>query len=281
MERCIKKSKSDVLESAYDPEIRMFAINLHFYSAKAYNYVRSILHDALPCERTLRLWTNKILSTPGFCERSFFLLKMKKEEMEAESKGKLIVSLILDEMLLKKHLHFDGEKIVGGIDLGQEYDGNCAKTEASEVLVFMVNAINMKFKIPVTYFFINGLSAQIKSSLLTTCITKLINIGIEVSNVTFDGPSVHLSMAKQMGAILDPDNLDPRIGLKLNKPLLPCLFDPPHMIKLIRNALGSLTYLKKGSKIISWIYFEKLYQLQTQTGIHLANKLSRAHIEWE
>ena len=88
-------------------------------------------------------------------------------------------------------------------------------------------------------------------------------------------------MAKQMGAILDPDNLDPRIGLKLNKPLLPCLFDPPHMIKLIRNALGSLTYLKKGSKIISWIYFEKLYQLQAQTGIHLANKLSRAHIEWE
>ena len=101
MERCIKKSKSDVLESAYDPEIRMFAINLHFYSAKAYNYVRSILHDALPCERTLRLWTNKILSTPGFCERSFFLLKMKKEEMEAESKGKLIVSLILDEITLK------------------------------------------------------------------------------------------------------------------------------------------------------------------------------------
>ena len=186
----------------------MFAINLHFYSAKAYNYVRSILHDALPCEQTLRLWTNKILSTPGFCEHRFFLLKMKKEEIEAESKGKLIVSLILDEMHLKKHLHFDGEKIVGGIDLGQEYDGN-SKTEASEVLVFMVNAINMKFKIPVAYFCIDGLSAQIKSSLLTTCITKLINIGIEESNVTFDGPSVHLSMAKQMGTIHDPDKLDP------------------------------------------------------------------------
>ena len=112
--------KVNVLESAYDPEIRMFAINLHFYSAKACNYVRGILHDALPCERTLRLWTNNILSTQGFCESSFFLLKMKKEEIEAEIKDKLIVSLIPDEMHLKKHLHFDGETIVGGIDLGQD-----------------------------------------------------------------------------------------------------------------------------------------------------------------
>ena len=45
---------------------------------------------------------------------------MKKEEIEAEIKDKLIVSLIPDEMHLKKHLHFDGETIVGGIDLGQD-----------------------------------------------------------------------------------------------------------------------------------------------------------------
>ena len=211
---------------------------------------------------------------------------MKKEELFTQSNSKLVVSLIFDEMHLKKNIHFDGKNFIGCVDLGDEfntkYSDKAQGNEASEVLVFMVNAVNMKFRIPVAYFFINSLSAVKKADLLSACIEKINKIGVIISNVTFDGPAVNVSMANHLGANMKPETLDPRIGLKLfDLPYLVVLFDPPHMIKLIRNSLGSLKFLKIGSQKISWHYFEELFLLQNKTGLHLANKLTKCHIEWE
>lgn len=63
-----------------------------------------------------------MISAPGFSERSFFLLKMKKEELFTQSNSKLVVSLIFDEMHLKKNIHFDGKNFIGGVDLGDEFN---------------------------------------------------------------------------------------------------------------------------------------------------------------
>lgn len=285
IERCVKKARRDDVEWSYDPETKKFAINLFFYSAKAYSYVRNVFHDSLPSVQTIKNWISKIITSPGFCDRSLFLLKMKKEELSAQSDRKLVVSIILDEMHLKKHIHFDGKQFIGGVDLGEqnrtENEDTAEIKEASEVLVFMVNAVNMKFRIPVGYFFINGLSATKKTELLRTCIEKIKDLGIEISNVTFDGPAAHLSMANQLGAVIKPDDPDPRIGKSFDLPYLVVLFDPPHMIKLVRNALASLKCLCLGSGKISWHFFEELYKLQYETGLHLANKLTKGHVDWQ
>ena len=189
-------------------------------------------------------------------------------------------------MHLKKNIHFNGKNFIGGVDLGEEFNTKYSEKaqgiEASEVLVFMVNAVNMKFRIPVAYFFINSLFAVKKEDLLSACIQKINKIGVIILNVTFDGPAVNVSMANHLVANIKPETLDPRIGLKLfDLPYLVVLFDPPHMIKLIRNSLASLKFLKIGSQKISWHYFEELFLLQIKTGLHLANKLTKCHVEWE
>ena len=68
VERCLKIDKQDYVERITDPEIRKFAKNLHFYSSKAYEYVRNVFYKL----GTLRTWTSQIASAPGFRKEFFF-----------------------------------------------------------------------------------------------------------------------------------------------------------------------------------------------------------------
>lgn len=45
----------------YSPEIRKFAMNLHFYSPKAYEYVRSSFGKCLPHQRVISTWYRYVL----------------------------------------------------------------------------------------------------------------------------------------------------------------------------------------------------------------------------
>lgn len=43
-------------DQTYDPAIRKFALTLHFYSPKAYRFIRNTFNKALPHEHTLYRW---------------------------------------------------------------------------------------------------------------------------------------------------------------------------------------------------------------------------------
>ncbi|KAH8018711.1 hypothetical protein HPB51_010543 [Rhipicephalus microplus] len=74
----------------YPPELRAFALTLQYYSAAAYEYVRSKFNNALPSQRTLPKSQDK----------------------------PLIAALMMDDMAIKKHVQLVGKKVVGYIDLG-------------------------------------------------------------------------------------------------------------------------------------------------------------------
>ena len=50
----------------YPPELRLFAMTLQYYSAKAYEYVRTSFNLALPHQAQIRKWYSKVLAGPGF-----------------------------------------------------------------------------------------------------------------------------------------------------------------------------------------------------------------------
>jgi hypothetical protein len=77
-----------------------------------FRYVRSILNNALPHESVLREWASKIDGSPGFTAQSFKLLQQKVQEEKAKGQ-EVIVQLVLDEMSIKKHVKFDGQKFSG------------------------------------------------------------------------------------------------------------------------------------------------------------------------
>ena len=265
----------------YTKELKAFAITLNYYSSKAYNYVRDVFGLALPHESVLRRWYNSISAEPGFTERSFDTLKIKVEE-ERKAGKEVIVSLVFDEIAIKKKFEFDGKKFHGSVDLGPDVPNNDTSTPAVEGLVMMVVSLNASWKLPVAYFLIDHLSAEKKANLIVTCLTKLGAIGVRTANVTCDCPSTNFAVMKLLGAVFDENNLQTTFP----HPNIPdwhvaVVFDPCHLLKLVRNAFSHLQVLvDKDGNEVKWNYIKSLHKLQQETGLRAGNKLRQDHIDW-
>lgn len=72
---------------------------------------------------------------------------------------------------------------------------------ASEVLVFMLVAINQNFKLPIAYYFIDKLNGLEKAELLKTILYTLYEKNINVVSITFDGASSNISMCQELAYI--------------------------------------------------------------------------------
>ena len=268
--------------SKYSPELKSFALTLQFYSSKAYEFVRKTFNLALPHQVQVRKWYAKIPADPGFTEPAFQALKFKVEE--AHSKGqKVICSLMLDEMAIKKHVSWDGKKFRGYVDVGNGIDENDSSPVAKDALVLMAVAVNGSWKVPCGYFLVDGLSGKERANLVKVCIKKLSDVGVDVVSLTCDGPSCHFTMLKQLGACLNIENLRCYFVHPLDKnKKIYVLLDICHMLKLVRNTLGAYNILfdKDGNKICRE-YIVELQKLQDKEGLRLGNKLKFAHIKWQ
>eukprot|EP00795_Rhopilema_esculentum_P007373 gene7373-13113_t len=187
----------------YSPEIKSFALTLQFYSAKPYEFVRRTFNYALPHQAQIRRWYSKIPAEAGFTEPSFLAIKRKVES----SNEKVVLSLMLDEMSIRKHIAWDGTKFRGYVDLGCGNESDDSSSVAKEVLVFMAVSVNGAWKIPLAYFFIDGLSGAERANLINVCLQRIWDTGAKVVSVTCDGPSCHFSMMSELGAKLDPNDL--------------------------------------------------------------------------
>ena len=174
---------------------------------------------------------------------------------------------MLDEMAIKKNVSWDGTRYV---DIGSnETDEDDSLPVAKDALVFMVVAINSSWKVPIAYFFIDGLSGVERANLVTIAIKKLHDVGVEVISLTCDGPSCHFAMMSNLGASLIPTEKKPYFTHPLDESKKVYVFlDICHMLKLIRNTLGEGGVLvdKDGGKI-KWQYLVELESIQAKEGL--------------
>lgn len=174
VKRILKGSKS----KQYSPTLRSFALTLHFYSPRAYNYVREMFNKSLPHPSTLSKWYQKIDGLPRFTQESLNSLKLKVIEntkIGKETYGNLVV----DEMSIRKKVEWVGEKFLGYVDIGANTNSD-SLPEAKEVIVFLVTSINGNWKMPVGYFFIDGLSGNERSNLVNHCLEFLNDSGVNI-----------------------------------------------------------------------------------------------------
>ena len=76
-------------------------------------------------------------------------------------KPKVLVSLMIDEMSIKKHIYFNNSKFTGLVDLGEDLPSRPLDNRpATHALVLMANAVNGHWKIPIAYYMIDSLNAQ-------------------------------------------------------------------------------------------------------------------------
>ncbi|GFO13488.1 THAP domain-containing protein 9 [Plakobranchus ocellatus] len=193
---------------------------------------------------------------------------LENKVKEARKQGNEVLCLLmLDEMAIMKKIEFDGKKTFGFVDIGSSVtdDGAPAATQA---LVFMVVCVNGFWKVPIGFFFIHGMAGKEKANLVRECLHQLGQIGIKVISLT-----CHFAMLSDLGASMDPENLDPSFPHPSSGHKIFVILDVCHMLKLLRNCLASKDGgLKDRDGVpIRWKYLEDLNSIQEREGIHLVN----------
>lgn len=270
----------------YSPTVREFSLGLHYLSPRAYEFLRNTFKKHLPHVATLRQWyaNSGLLDEPGI--NRTVLSQPKDLVAGKKSKGReLIVSISLDEIHIRRHVQWcnSTKKLLGYATIGNENERKCV---AKQTLVFMVNGVNENLHLPVAHYFISSLGAEGRKDLIINLIQALVDCGVLITNITFDGLPANGKMCKLMGANLRVDSPDFNSSFFVNEttPTTPThiIYDNCHMLKLIRNALGNneTLYNSTGAKI-EWVFFERLVEL-TQSHIFKGmHKVTKAHLQWK
>lgn len=243
-----KRVAKKCVRRKYDANLRSFAVTLHFYSPRAYEYVRSKFNFCMPHVKTIAKWYSNIEGNPGISVEALNSIKQRVNF----TKYSLLGALIFDEIAIRQHVKYDGTKFSGYIDMGQDIAcDDC--TLATKALVFMIMCINDAWKLPIAYFLINKLSAEEKSNLVLQCISAVHTAGMRVVSITCDGMITNQSLFKSLGCKFnDVTSLQtwfphPDTNEKI------VFLDPCHMLKLVRNVFGDLKHLvDRNGNFVRW-----------------------------
>lgn len=123
-------SSTRKVKGEYTPEIRSFPMTLHFYSTKAYNYVRKTFHNNLP---------NRVVDgSPGFTVGALEAIKLRSKKKTA------IVNLVIDEMSIRAQLIYHQWRFHGCVYFRDDHDyQNDNAVHATNALVFMAQNVSV------------------------------------------------------------------------------------------------------------------------------------------
>lgn len=171
-------------------------------------------------------------------------------------------------MAIKEGLSYDkGKDVVEGFVPGEQQLANHA-------IVFMVRGLTEKWKQPVGYFLSSGpMSADTMKLHLLSCLTKLNEVGLKVVVIVADQGSNNRSLFQvRLGATAD------KPFFSHNNSKIYVLFDPPHLLKNVRNNLKKHGF-EVGENDILWEHIVDFYTLDSSKPVRLAPKLTKKHIE--
>lgn len=268
----------------YNEDVRSFALTMNYLSRRAYNFLREKFNNHLPSLSTVRKWyaNSSANGQPGITKESLDTLRTLVNNAKSNN-NEIVCALNLDEMHIRRHVQWcdNQKKFIGHITYGSRQNHADYLPVASNALVFMLNGINSKFNLPLAFYFINTLNTSEKASLIIEIIEILTRIGVKIVVISFDGLSTNTATCNLLGACLSQgQNFKPFILNPVNQTKIRIILDPPHMLKLIRNCIGSMDLYDNSGGKIQFKYFETLSQLREQKDI-VTHRITKEHIAWD
>lgn len=264
----------------YPPVVRNFCLSLNNTSPAAYRFLRKEFNNHIPAPATIRDWhaNADINVQPGIIKHSMEILKRLVEEKAANNK-KLIGALLFDEITIRKLLQWLNDKMIGYED--HPFTDKKSAKIAGQAIVFMFSGINEDIQIPIAYYFIASLEADDKGKLVSKILNELLDCGIYVPSVSFDGHKTNPCLCRLLGADLDvfSDTFNPSLIIKNSQ--IDIIYDPSHVIKLLRTSLASGKLFDPENKPIKWEYLEQLVKFGTQKKFGSMHKMTQAHIDYQ
>jgi DNA transposase THAP9 len=209
---------------------------------------------------------------------------LNRKILEAKIKGKRVaLALTMDEMHVRQHVSWDKcqNKFVGYVNFDSKDETNAV---ASKALVFMVTAVNGSWKLPVGYFNVAKLNSDNRADLVHACLEFLNRVDADIFSLTFDGDSSCMAAVEAFGVRFDGRDLCSIMINPVNGKPIPVFLDMSHAIKLVRNNFekcGVITIIKDNEEgVIDWGHIVELERLQSSKGLHLGNRLTPNHINF-
>ena len=244
------------------------ALSIYFHSKRAYKVLGKIFK--LPSKSTL----SKILQgsgiSPGISDKVMHALKIKANQMSIEDRQCV---LLFDEMSLKYGLTYNPH---GDFIEGFENYGNFGSTQhiSNHALCFMVRGLKQKWKQPLAYFLSsNTTPSQTLKCITKSIITQLTDINLNVRVLICDQGSSNRSFLETNEHV---NSTQPYFYVNNQKIFV--MYDPPHLLKSIRNNLCSTGFLLDGKQIL-WKYVGLLYDLDCKSTLRIVPKLTKQHVQ--
>lgn len=268
----------------YPANVCEFCLQLSYISQRAYEFVRGTFNNNLPAKCTIRAWyaNSDFSSSPGVNHKALESLEMKVAEKKVMGE-ELICSLCVDEMSIRQHVQWCGsQKILLGYPTYGDNDTTNDLKCAKQAIVFMLCGVNERFQLPFAYHFASSIDGKQRAKLLEDIYVEISKTGIILLNITSDGLYANDRMYVELGANLNPEENDHKPFVEFkdgHKPFV--IKDAPHMLKLVRNTIGSKKHLMDGAgNDIKWSTWEKLVEFGKSNNFGLTHKLNRTHIQW-
>lgn len=249
----------------------------------AYNSLRLYFNNNLPARRTLQMWYSSVDGTPGISNSALDILREKAESYKIENHHQLHLTLIWDEMSIRKQLCWCTEKqsfigystVNSSSRISADEDPSLPKL-AKDALVFLV--VGPDFKVPVAYHLLVGLDGIDRAALALQVIKCVEETGAVVMSITGDGLPANVTAYEALGVNFDKGKT------YLQSPTYPgqkiyIIFDPPHMLKLVR-AHFSTNKIYHQDQLINWQLLNIIVQKQSTDNFNLSNGLSKLHMDW-
>lgn len=255
-----------------------------YYSTAAYKSLRLFFNKNLPSIRTLQLWYTSIDGSPGISESALDIIREKAESYLAENNHQLMLTVISDEMAIRKELCYCSgrQSFIGFSTVINSTPQTIADEDSSqlklakEALVFMV--VGPDFKLAVAYELLNGLETIDRAAITLRVIKSIEEAGARVIALTSDGLAANVTTAESLGAKFD-DLKTYFMSPKHPERKIYIIFDPPHMLKLVRKHFSS-NKIYQQDRLVDWNLLKKLVEKQSAENFNLCNKLTKLHIDW-
>ncbi|XP_029471724.1 DNA transposase THAP9 [Rhinatrema bivittatum] len=258
-------------ESQYSLQQHYFALTLHLYGPKAYDYLKNEIKLPLPSSQRLRQWLKVEDDRPGINAVMLQALIQRKAENPQEYTR---ASLLLNTVALRPHLSFDpvSREMVGFIDLGK---GAGTQELASEALLFLLVGVVGHWKAPIAYFLLKDATAEAQKQLVLHALRELCDSGFEVVAMALEGREVNKDMCTLLGCnFTKPTQLKTYFSLPGSKQKCYVIFDVRHELKLVGDMLEACRTIQSQYGQIQWQCIEDLRNMQKDVGLQTSRKLT-------
>ena len=278
----------------WHPMMIRFALHLHLRSPSAYSALRQSKVLKLPCERTLRDYTNVTSPNSGFRNEVFD--DLKKAASKLHNGIQRYVTLMFDEVSIKDDLVFDDStgQLIGFVNLGQNMNefidsfrkGELSKSIATHALVLMVVGLASNLKQTIGFFGTRGATADILYPLVWKAVGYLETyVELKVIAVVSDKASPNQRFYRIHKRATDTFIYKANnIFTKDKQRPLYFFSDAPHLLKTIRHNLANsgaglkTKYLWNKDKDMLWSHVIDCYKKDCSMQVRRLPKITQDHI---